>query len=98
MSDLKTFIGKKINVITTDARYFEGILEGFDKTTNIVLSNSVERIIYKQGEKEENEEIPSGVNIMRGNEIVCIGEIDESQSPDWSKVKGDPLKSTNNPL
>ncbi|EDK45952.1 conserved hypothetical protein, partial [Lodderomyces elongisporus NRRL YB-4239] len=95
-------LGEQVAVITTDARYFEGTLEGFDKSTNIILSKSIERIIYskedQENNNEENEEIESGVNVMRGNEIVCIGEIDESLSPNWAQVKGLPLKSTKNPL
>ncbi|KAI5956304.1 lsm8 [Candida jiufengensis] len=100
MSDLKEFMGKKVHVITTDARYFEGVLEGFDRNTNIVLSNTIERIIYTIEENEENEEIPSGINIMRGNEIVCIGKIDDElyNETNWKKLKGSPLKSTKNPL
>ncbi|CCG24298.1 hypothetical protein CORT_0F00690 [Candida orthopsilosis Co 90-125] len=101
MSELAPFVGKKVHVITTDARFFEGVLEGFDKNTNIILSNSIERIIYSTQEIDEtNEEIPSGVNIMRGNEIVCIGEIDDNlyAKVNWLEMRGSPLKTTKNPL
>ncbi|KAI5949091.1 lsm8 [Candida theae] len=101
MSELASFVGKKVHVITTDARFFEGVLEGFDKNTNIILSNSIERIIYPAHESDEtNEAIPSGVNILRGNEIVCIGEIDDvlHAKINWLEMKGSPLKTTKNPL
>ncbi|CAD1809368.1 LSM domain family protein [Candida parapsilosis] len=101
MSELASFVGKKVHVITTDARFFEGILEGFDKNTNIILSNSIERLIHSTQESDEaNEAIPSGVNIMRGNEIVCIGEIDEEvyTKINWETIKGHPLKTTKNSL
>lgn len=37
---------------------------------------------------------------MRGNEVVCIGEINDElyKSINWNKLKGQPLKSTKNPL
>ncbi|KAI5967181.1 lsm8 [Candida margitis] len=101
MTELVSFVGKKVHVITTDARFFEGVLEGFDKNTNIILSNSIERIIYTvKGSNQANEAIPSGVNIMRGNEIVCIGEIDDDtySKINWMDMKGSPLKTTKNPL
>ncbi|KAG5417812.1 lsm8 [Candida metapsilosis] len=99
MSELASFVG--IHVITTDARFFEGVLEGFDKNTNIILSNSIERIIYRaEDTNESNESIPSGVNIMRGMEIVCIGEINDELygKINWEEMRGLPLKTTKNPL
>ncbi|KAG2734430.1 hypothetical protein G9P44_002436 [Scheffersomyces stipitis] len=98
MSELKSFLEKKVRVITTDARLFEGTLSGFDKSTNIILNNCVERIIYSESENEENEELPLGLYLLRGGTIVCIGEIDEESLVDWSTVKGDRLKGTKNPL
>ena len=88
-------------MITSDARFFEGKLEGHDKSTNIILSNCIERIIYsKDDEGEENEEISLGVYIMRGNEIVCVGEIDDElyKSINWETLKGHALKTTKNSL
>ncbi|KAL1571420.1 U6 snRNA-associated Sm-like protein LSm8 [Candida albicans P76067] len=101
MSELSSFLEKKVHVITSDARFFEGILEGYDKSTNIILSNCIERIIYSKDDEEgENQEIPLGVYIMRGNEIVCVGEIDDElyKSINWETLKGHALKSTKNPL
>ncbi|RLV85598.1 U6 snRNA-associated Sm-like protein LSm8 [Meyerozyma sp. JA9] len=83
-----------VRVITTDARLFEGILEGFDNSTNIILSSCYEHIIYED-EKEENQSIPLGVYFMRGGNVVCIGET--SGEVDFSKMKRT-LKGTKNPL
>lgn len=90
---------EKVRVITSDARMFEGILLGFDNSTNIIISNCIERIIYPENE-EENEEIPLGLYVMRGGNIVCVGEVDTEADGlvDWSKVKGADLKKTKNPL
>lgn len=91
---------EKVHVITSDARYFEGTLQGYDKSTNIILTECVERIIYSEEENEENQAILLGVYLMRGGEIVCIGEIDEDKYKqiDWMAIKGQPLKGTKNPL
>ncbi|ODV78643.1 U6 snRNA-associated Sm-like protein LSm8 [Suhomyces tanzawaensis NRRL Y-17324] len=97
MADLKEFLEKRVRVISTDARLFEGILQGFDKSTNIIISNCIERIIYD--DDEENQEIALGLYMMRGGTVVCVGEIDEeaAQGVDWLSVKGE-LKGTKNPL
>lgn len=100
MIGLLTYCLEKVRIITTDARLFEGILQGFDKSTNIIVSNCVERIIYPEEEEEENQEIPLGLYMMRGGNIVCVGEIDEEKekSVDWKEVKGHILLGTKNPL
>lgn len=97
MSSLKDFLEKKIRVITTDARLFEGTLQGFDNSTNLIISGCIEIIIYPE-EEEENQEIPLGLYLMRGGSIVCIGEVDDTIDTDWKTVKGQTLKGTKNPL
>lgn len=89
-----------MRIITTDARLFEGILQGFDKSTNIVVSDCIERVIAEPDDEEGNQELELGLYMMRGGNIVCIGEIDESVDSlvDWSKIRGDVLKDTKNPL
>lgn len=85
-------------MITTDARLFEGTLQGFDNSTNIIINNCIERLIYAE-EEEENQEIPLGLYLMRGGSIVCIGEVDDLDTDiDWMKIKGETLKGTKNPL
>lgn len=95
MSSLKDYLGKKIRVVTTDARLFEGKLESFDHSTNIVISGTIERVIYPD---DENEALQLGVYLLRGGNVVCVGEVDESIDIDWMTVKGEELKDTKNPL
>ncbi|KAM3122514.1 hypothetical protein CJJ07_000033 [Candidozyma auris] len=95
MSSLKDFLGKKVRIITTDARLFEGKLESFDHSTNLVISQTIERVIYPD---DENDELQLGVYLLRGGSVVCVGEIDESVDVNWISVKGDDLKNTRNPL
>lgn len=86
-------------MITSDARLFEGILQGYDRQTNIVLSDCIERILTDEL-NEENQEIDLGVYMIRGGAVVCVGLVDEVQDRDidWMLVKGTPLKGTKNPL
>lgn len=86
-------------MITTDARLFEGTLQGFDNSTNVIINNCIERLIYPD-EQDDNQEILLGLYLMRGGNIVCIGEVDDTLEPDidWMKVKGETLKGTKNPL
>lgn len=83
-------------MITTDARLFEGTLESFDHSTNIVISRTIERVVNPSD--EENESLSLGVYLLRGGNVVCVGEVDESIDLDWMTIKGDELKGTKNPL
>lgn len=90
---------EKVRVVTSDARLFEGTLQGFDNSTNIIMNHCIERIIYPE-ETEENQEIALGLYLMRGGNIVCVGEVNEEADKeiDWVKVTGHTLKGTKNPL
>lgn len=45
----------------------QGELKGFDQTTNVILSGSTERVFSTE---EGVEEVPLGVYIIRGDNIV----------------------------
>lgn len=67
MSSLTAYIEKVVLVITQDGRTIQGKLEGFDQTTNVILSESVERVYSLD---EAVEEVPLGLYIVRGDNIV----------------------------
>ncbi|EGV61519.1 snRNP Sm protein [Yamadazyma tenuis] len=98
MSSWKEFLYKKVRVITTDARLFEGKLEGIDNATNIVISNCIERIARVKGTDDKYQQLDMGLYMLRGGTVVCIGEVDESIPVDWENLTGDKLKDTKNPL
>lgn len=81
--------------MTTDGRCFIGTVQGYDDKTNVVLSDTIERIIH---EDEEPESIPMGLYLVRGGSIVLVGGVEEDidKDIDWSKVRGQPLKTTKN--
>lgn len=67
-------------------------MKGFDQTTNVILSSSIERVFTSEPE-EETELVPLGVYIIRGDNIALIGEVDEVRDGeiDWTTVKADPI-------
>lgn len=83
-----------MRVITTDARLLEGVLAGFDKSTNVILLKCSEWVI---GGGVEAQEIELGVYVVRGDSVVCVGEVENKV--DWASVNAvAELKGTKNPL
>ena len=81
---------EKILVITTDGRSLIGDLLSCDQLTNLVLSQTVERIIRPQEDEEPSTEITHGLYLIRGEHVAVCGLVDEERdaSIDWSLVKG----------
>jgi len=87
---IEPYMNKVVSIITADGRNFIGTLKGFDQTLNIILEESFERI-YSSSQGVE--QIPLGLQIIRGDNIAVIGELDEEidQRLDYSQIKADPL-------
>lgn len=64
--------------------------------TNLVLQDTVERIIREQSDEEPSAEQPHGLYLVRGDNVVVCGLVDEEldNSIDWSKVRGEVIGST----
>lgn len=73
-----------------------GTLIASDQVTNLALENCVERIIKSPDEDEESEEESRGLFMVRGDNVVVCGEVDEGLdgSIDWTKVKGSEIGTT----
>ena len=85
---------EQVRVLTTDARLLEGVLAGFDKSTNVILLGCSEWII---GGGDDAQEIELGVYMIRGDSVVCVGEVESKV--DWATFKtAYELKGTKNPL
>ncbi|KAK9459783.1 LSM8 Lsm protein-like protein [Lipomyces oligophaga] len=97
MSGLSAYAGKTVLIITSDGRLFTGTLEGFDQTTNLILSDTKERIIH---DDEPTEVIDLGVYLLRGTSVVLCGLVDTEldDSIDWTKVRGSKLHTIKNSL
>ena len=76
-------------VLTTDGRTLIGTLLTADQVTNLVLSETKERIINQEGEGSSEVEHP-GLYLLRGDNVLVIGELDEEldRSIDWANVHG----------
>ncbi|KAG0580505.1 hypothetical protein KC19_4G178300 [Ceratodon purpureus] len=65
-------LDKKLLVILRDGRRIIGILRSFDQFANVVLEGAVERSIVE----ELYCDLPLGLYIIRGENVVLIGELD----------------------
>lgn len=65
-------LDKRIMVILRDGRHLIGILRSFDQFMNLILEETFERIVVRG----EYSDISLGLYIIRGDNIVVLGEID----------------------
>ncbi|KAJ5247473.1 Ribonucleoprotein LSM domain eukaryotic/archaea-type [Penicillium chermesinum] len=95
---LHQYINKKVLVLTVDGRTLVGTLLSTDQLTNLVLSGTVERIIRSPDDDEPSTEVEHGLYLIRGDNVVLCGEVDEAMDADidWTKVKGEVIKDTKN--
>lgn len=58
--------------------------------TNLVLSETTERIIRPPEDPEPSTEVPHGLYLIRGDNVAVVGLVDEEMddSIDWLKVRG----------
>ncbi|KAJ1980419.1 hypothetical protein H4R35_001142 [Dimargaris xerosporica] len=69
---LVDLLDKRLLVILRDGRKILGFLRSYDQYANLVLQNSVERIYVKDAYGD----IQRGVFVIRGENVVLLGEID----------------------
>ncbi|CEO58960.1 Sm-like protein LSM1B [Penicillium cataractarum] len=95
---LMSLINKKVLILTVDGRTLLGTLLSTDQLTNIVLTNTVERIIRTPDDDEPSAQVEHGLYLIRGDNVVVCGEVDEKIDADidWSKVKGQVIRDTKN--
>lgn len=65
-------LDKKLLVQLRDGRKLLGILRSFDQFANLVLEHSIERIIVG----DQYADIPLGLQLIRGENVVLLGEVD----------------------
>ncbi|KAH9171354.1 hypothetical protein EDB89DRAFT_1972128 [Lactarius sanguifluus] len=90
MSSLQGYVDHRVLLVLQDGRSIVGVLSGYDQKSNVVLSDSKERV-YSMDEGVE--EIPLGLYLVKGDMIILIGEIDEERdgSIDLSTIRADPI-------
>lgn len=87
---------EKVCIITTDGRTLVGTLAAYDNTTNLVLQNTIERIIRTPDDAEPSAQVPLGLYLIRGENVCTIGLVDEAldDSINWAEVKGAVIGTT----
>ncbi|KAF9262267.1 Sm-like ribonucleoprotein [Marasmius fiardii PR-910] len=90
MSSLQGYVDKRVLLVLQDGRSIVGVMAGYDQKSNVVLSDSKERVYSME---EGVEEIPLGLYLVKGDMIILIGEIDENidQAVDLSAIRAEPL-------
>ncbi|KAK5016990.1 hypothetical protein BJ546DRAFT_77946 [Cryomyces antarcticus] len=88
---LNPYVDKKVLVLTADGRTLTGTLLSCDQLTNLVLQDTIERVIRSADDPKPSIETEHGVYLIRGDNVLLIGLVDEEldDSIDWSKVKGE---------
>lgn len=89
---------EKVLILTVDGRTLLGTLLSTDQLTNLVLTNTVERVIRTPEDDEPSSQIEHGLYLIRGDNVVVCAEIDEKIDGeiDWTKVKGEVIRDTKN--
>jgi len=90
MSSLQGYVDRRVLLVLQDGRSIIGVLAGYDQKSNVVLSDSKERVYSLD---EGVEEIPLGLYLVKGDMIVLIGEVDPDidQSSDLSSIRAEPI-------
>ena len=81
---------ESVLVLTADGRTLTGILLSCDQLTNVVLQNTIERVIRPHDDPENSEEITHGLYLIRGENVAVCGLLDEELDAriDWANVRG----------
>ena len=88
---LYSLVDKEICVITCDGSNVCGILKGYDRATNLIISNAHERIYFKDKSVVKNE---LGLYIIRGDNVSVVGQIDKEleNKIDFNTLYGEKIK------
>jgi U6 snRNA-associated Sm-like protein LSm8 len=81
---------EKVLVLTADGRTLIGSLLSCDQLTNLVLSNTIERVIRPADDPEPSSEVDHGLYLIRGDNVAVCGLVDEELDAtiNWEQVKG----------
>ncbi|KAG1800274.1 uncharacterized protein HD556DRAFT_1430376 [Suillus plorans] len=90
MSSLQGYVDRRVLLVLQDGRAIVGVLAGYDQKSNVVLSDSKERIYSID---EGVEEVELGLYLVKGDMIVLIGEIDEAidRAVDLASIRAEPI-------
>ncbi|KAJ4959535.1 hypothetical protein NE237_026646 [Protea cynaroides] len=90
-TSLASYLDKKLLVLLRDGRKLLGILRSFDQFANAVLEGACERVIVG----DLYCDIPLGLYVIRGENVVLIGELDlerEELPPHMTRVSATEIR------
>ncbi|KAI0815207.1 Sm-like ribonucleoprotein [Irpex lacteus] len=71
-------VDRKMLVVLRDGRKLQGVLRSYDQFANLVLEDTVERIYHQDIFAEKKK----GLYLIRGENVVLLGEVDLDQEDD----------------
>ena len=91
MSAIEEFIDQVVSVITCEGRHLVGVLKGYDQTLNVILEEAYER---EYSLDDAVQQIPYGLYIIRGDNIVTVGLMDEAidSTINLADVRAEPIR------
>ncbi|GAA0139969.1 RNA splicing factor [Lithospermum erythrorhizon] len=90
-TSLASYLDKKLLVLLRDGRKLLGTLRSFDQFANAVLEGACDRVIVG----ELYCDIPLGLYVIRGENVVLIGELapgEEELPPHMTRVSVDEIR------
>ncbi|VDN97480.1 unnamed protein product [Rodentolepis nana] len=86
----RTPIREDIYPVSSRSTKGRGTLKGFDNVTNLIVSDSHERVFSPDRGVEK---VPLGLSIIRGQNVALIGEVDEDLDSriDFENLRAEPL-------
>lgn len=76
-------LDKRILIVLRDGRHLVGKLRSFDQFMNLILEETCERVLLTgKDTKKKYCDFPLGLYIVRGDNIVLLGEIDADVESD----------------
>lgn len=84
-------MNQRVSVYTNDGRHVVGVLKGYDKQTNLLLSSTEERV-YSETDPVETVEL--GFLLLRGDNCAMIGLLNatKDRSIDPNSTLAAPMK------
>lgn len=81
---------EKVLILTADGRTLTGTLLSCDQLTNLVLGQTIERVIRPPDDPEPSAEVSHGLYLIRGENVAVCGLVDEDLDGqiDWARVRG----------
>ncbi|XP_019223548.1 PREDICTED: sm-like protein LSM1B isoform X2 [Nicotiana attenuata] len=83
-TSLASYLDKKLLVLLRDGRKLLGTLRSFDQFANAVLEGACDRVIVG----DLYCDIPLGLYIIRGENVVLIGELAQKAEREATDLKG----------